>query len=99
MCTIPALQDEKWFHGGEPRGPGGSEIPQGWGAGLPKNIYFILQRLSIVCQSGQLIVLLPKFRDLLLQLFTAYSIVIFGCFKPVIKTKQTQKALLSNNSS
>ena len=76
-----------------------SEIPQGRGAWLPKNIYFILQRLSIVCQSGQLIVLLPKFRDLLLQLLAAYSIVILGCFKPVIETIQTQKALLTNNSS
>lgn len=69
------------------------------GGRLPKNIYFVLQRLSVVCQSGQLIVLLPKFRELLLQLFAAYSIVIFGCFQPVIETKQTQKALLSNNSS
>ncbi|OWK00277.1 RNF170 [Cervus elaphus hippelaphus] len=33
------------------------------------------RRLSIVCQSGQFIVLLPKFRDLLLQLFAAYSIL------------------------
>lgn len=37
-----------------------------WEDGLPENIYFIFERLGIICQSGELIILLPEFRDLLL---------------------------------